>query len=343
VFLGALVFALVASALLTNVVRRAAAGRGALDVPNQRSSHEVPTPRGGGLAIVVVTTAGFLALAVHGAVRWDVFAALTGGGTVVALAGFVDDHRSLSAAVRLGVHFVAALWALLCLGGLPPLDVGGKQLVLGWVGYLVGALGIVWTVNLFNFMDGVDGIAASEAAFVGFAAAALTAAVGGAPEVTFGGPLLGAACLGFLLWNWPPASVFLGDVGSGYLGYAIIVMAIVAARDQPAALWVWLILGGVFFVDATVTLARRTLRRERVHEAHRSHAYQWLARRWASHRRVTVAVLLVDVFWLLPWAVVATLHPLLAALTTLLALAPVVALAVLLGSGRPERPDRGTS
>jgi Fuc2NAc and GlcNAc transferase len=331
--------ALVASALLTDLMRYLAAGRGVLDIPNPRSSHEVPTPRGGGLAIVLVTTAGLLLLALHGALTWDVFAALAGGGLGVALVGFVDDRHPLSATVRLGVHFAAALWGLLCLGGLPPINVGGKLFVLGWGGYALGALGIVWTLNLFNFMDGIDGIAGSEAAFVGFTGAALTAMTRGPPEVTLCGLLLGAACLGFLRWNWPPAKIFLGDVGSGYLGYFIAVLAIAAARGQSASLWVWLILGGVFLVDATVTLARRMLRRERLDEAHRSHAYQWLARRWGSHLRMTLVVLLVNVLWLLPCGAFAALQPQYAAMTVLVALVPLGVLALAAGAGRREVRD----
>src|SRR5437763_1644121 len=149
----------------------------------------------------------------------------------------------------------------------------------------------------------------------------------------------GQACLGFLRWNWPPARIFLGDVGSGYLGYVIVVLAVAAARDNPSALWVWLILGGAFFVDATTTLIRRTLRNERVHEAHRGHAYQWLARRWGSHAKVTCAVLIVNVLWLLPCAVFATWRPSLAAATVVFAFAPLV-LVVSATSGRRENNDR---
>src|SRR6185312_3312887 len=99
---------------------------------------------------------------------------------------------------------------------------------------------------------------------------------------------LGASWFGFLLWNWPPARIFMGDVGSGYLGYALGVLMLACARRNWSALWMWLMLGGAFFVDATVTLVRRAVRGERVYQAHRSHAYQWLSRRWRSHRRVTV-------------------------------------------------------
>jgi Fuc2NAc and GlcNAc transferase len=259
-----------------------------------------------------------------------------GGGLTVALVGAVDDRRSLSAAIRLTVHFAAALWALAWLGGLPPLRVGNQLIALGWAGYLLGACGIVWALNLFNFMDGIDGIAASEAIFIALAAALLNAPLGANAGVALAALLLAAACGGFLLWNWPPASIFLGDVGSGYLGYVIVVLAVTATRDNPVALWVWLILGGAFFSDATVTLTRRILRRERLQEAHRSHAYQWLARRWGSHGNVTLAFLAVNILWLLPCAVLAVRLPRYAAAAVAIALAPLAMLAVALGAGRRE-------
>jgi Fuc2NAc and GlcNAc transferase len=327
------VSALAAAALLTELMRRIALGSGVLDVPNPRSSHGVPTPRGGGVAIVLVTTAGLTILALRGILRPDLLYALAGGGIAVALVGLIDDRRSSSARVRLSVHFAAALWALWWLGGLPPLRIGTYVLTSGWLGDVSGALGIVWAINLFNFMDGIDGIAASEAIFVAVAGSlALTVNAGiGLAALTFA-----AACSGFLLWNWPPAKIFLGDAGSGYLGYVIVVLAVAATRDNPVALWVWLILGGAFFADATVTLVRRALRNERVHEAHRSHAYQWLARRWGSHGKVTLAVLAVNLLWLLPCAVLAALRPRYALAAAIVALSVLGALAVAAGAGRRE-------
>jgi Fuc2NAc and GlcNAc transferase len=327
------VSALAAAALLTELMRRIALGSGVLDVPNPRSSHGVPTPRSGGVAIVLVTTAGLTILALRGIVRPDLLYALAGGGIAVALVGFIDDRRSSSAPVRLSVHFAAALWALWWLGGLPPLRIGTYVLTSGWLGYVSGALGIVWAINLFNFMDGIDGIAASEAIFVAVAGSlTLTVNAGiGLAALTFA-----AACSGFLLWNWPPARIFLGDAGSGYLGYVIVVLAVAATRDNPVALWVWLILGGAFFADATVTLVRRALRNERVHEAHRSHAYQWLARRWGSHGKVTLAVLAVNLLWLLPCAVLAALRPRYALAAAIVALSVLAALTVAAGAGRSE-------
>jgi Fuc2NAc and GlcNAc transferase len=328
--------ALATSALLTQFVRSIAAASGALDVPNARSSHGVPTPRGGGIAIVLVTTAGLLILTLHGTVRWDLAAAVAGGGLAVALVGFADDRRSLRAATRLTVHFAAALWALAWLGGLPALRVGTHVVSLGWSGYLLGAFGIVWAINLFNFMDGIDGIAAVEAIFVALGGALLSVPMAAGTGVGLSALVLAAACAGFLLWNWPPAKIFLGDVGSGYLGYVIVVLALAATRDNPIGLWLWLILGGAFFVDATVTLVRRALRNERLQEAHRSHAYQWLARRWQSHAKVTLAALGLNVLWLFPCAAFAVRHPQFAAIAMIFALAPLALLAIIAGAGQRE-------
>lgn len=328
--------ALLMSALLTGAVRKFIGSYGVIDVPNERSSHKVPTPRGGGVAIVGATTAVFPVLAALGFLRTESMLAVTGGGVAVALVGFLDDRLRLSAGVRLTVHSAAALWALAWLGGLPPVRIGDQVVALGWSGYVVGVLGIVWALNLFNFMDGIDGIAASEAAFIACCGALLAIIAGHGDGVSAAGIVFGAACCGFLLWNWPPAKIFMGDVGSGYIGYVIAVLAVVATRENPAALWVWLILGGTFFVDATVTLLRRMLRRERVHEAHRSHAYQWLARRWGSHRRVTVSVLVLNLVWLLPCALLATLYPGQAEWIAAGALVPVVVMALVFGSGRRE-------
>jgi Fuc2NAc and GlcNAc transferase len=185
-------------------------------------------------------------------------------------------------------------------------------------------------------MDGIDGIAGSEAFFVAAAGALLHHHTGGSLEMTLVAAVFAAACLGFLAWNWPPAKIFMGDVGSGYMGYGIAVMAMLAARESAVALLVWVILGGLFFIDATVTLVRRVLRRESFHEAHRSHAYQWLSRRWRSHRSVTLTAIGVNLTWLLPWALFAGSHPAYAGWITLAALVPLIGAAIFIGAGRPE-------
>jgi Fuc2NAc and GlcNAc transferase len=262
------------------------------------------------LSIVATVSIGVLVLGWRSPESLPLTLALLGGGLAVAIVGYVDDRRSLPVAVRMLVHLGSAAWAVYALGGLPALRWGTSTLHLGLSGDVLAVFGIVWMLNLFNFMDGIDGLAASEAVFVALAGTALA---GFLPS--FGAAialLVAAANLGFLCWNWPPAKIFMGDVGSGYLGYVLAVLALSAARENSVMLYVWLILGGVFLVDATVTLARRAARGERVYEAHRSHAYQWLSRHWKSHKSVTIAVAAVNLFWLLPCAWFATRHPLLA-------------------------------
>lgn len=333
----ALAAALLAAAI-TGWVRRQALQRLWLDVPNARSSHQAPTPRGGGLGIVVASAAGFVALAAAGVVELKLCVALLGGGVAVAWIGFRDDRKPVAAGVRLAVHVAAALWALAWLGGVPPIQFGSTVVDFGPLGYVIGVLAIGWVLNLFNFMDGIDGIAASEAAFMALAAAGL-AGLATASGVSAAALVFGAACLGFLAWNWPPARIFMGDVGSGYLGYVLAVLALAAMSQSPVALFIGLALGAVFFVDASVTLARRLLRGERVHEAHRSHAYQWLARRWGSHRAVTVAVLWFNIAVLLPIAGFCAAYPEFAAPVLGTTLALMAVLALLAGSGRAELPQ----
>ena len=331
------IVAFFASYALTAWLQRLFRSRELVDRPNSRSSHSAPTPRGGGVSMVAVTTCGALFLYAAGWLSAPLTVALVLGGLSVAAIGFWDDVRSAPITARMSVHIGAAVLAVYCLGGIPPIRVGEFAINLGAVGFMLGVVSIVWILNLFNFMDGLDGIAASEAAFVMFGAAGLgmfvaqTSPAELAPIV-----ITGAACLGFLMWNWPPASIFMGDVGSGYLGYVIAILAIESSKTSAVNAYAWLILGGVFLVDSTFTLFRRLLRGERVHQAHRTHAYQWLARRWGSHSAVTRAVIIVDLVWLLPCAIFAVKVPVFAPWICALALAPLAVCALLSGSGRAE-------
>jgi Fuc2NAc and GlcNAc transferase len=182
-------------------------------------------------------------------------------------------------------------------------------------------------------MDGIDGIAGSEAVFIACSAALLNWVVGGSSGTTGAMLCLAAACIGFLIFNWPPASIFMGDVGSGFLGITLVLLAIYASQRAKIPVEVWPILGGVFLVDATVTLLRRLLRGDRWREAHRLHAYQHLARSMRSHRQVTLIVIAVNVFWLFPWAWYAATDVAHEGLYLAAALLPLVAAAILLGSG----------
>lgn len=297
-----LLLTVTASWTLTSFLRRYALAKNLIDIPNQRSSHSVPTPRGGGVAIVV----SFLTvLAILNSLDWlevPVFLALTGSGIAVAVAGFLDDHGHIAARWRLLVHFGAAAWGLYWLGGFPSLTVFGYFVDLGWLGYLGASLYIVWLLNLYNFMDGIDGLAGIEAITVCCGGALMTWLIAPESNAWVLPLLLATAVLGFLSWNFPPAKIFMGDAGSGFLGLMLALLSVQAAAVEPRLFWIWLILLGVFIVDATVTLCRRVARGEKFYEAHRSHAYQHASRLFGRHRPVTLAIGAINLFWLLPIA-----------------------------------------
>lgn len=340
--IAALVVALaVIGWVFTALLRRYALARSLMDVPNARSSHSLPTPRGGGVAIVCAFLLGLTYAFSNGlGVPAGLFWALLGSGIGIAVLGFLDDHGHIAARWRLLGHFAAAIWALYWLGGLPPLSVFGLSLELGWLGHVLAAFYLVWLLNLYNFMDGIDGIASIEAVCVTLGGALVYLLAVSAEGQTIGGwllpLLLAAAVVGFLVWNFPPARIFMGDAGSGFIGVILGVLSIQAATVQPALLWCWLILLGVFVVDATLTLLRRLLRGEKVYEAHRSHAYQFAARGHGRHLPVTLAVLAVNVLWLMPLAVFVALGWLDGVLGLLIAYSPLLLLAVKYRAGQAE-------
>lgn len=320
---------------LTAVVRRYALSRSLMDIPNARSSHSIPTPRGGGVSIVIAFVLGVALLGASGLVGSDFLLAMVGGGGLVAVIGFMDDHGHIAARWRLLGHFGAAAWALFWLGGLAPLDIFGWRLESGWVGAVLAAFYLVWMLNLYNFMDGIDGIASVEAVTVCLGAC-LIYSVTGFGALVAAPALLAAAVLGFLYWNFPPARIFMGDAGSGFLGIALGVLSLQAAWASPLLFWAWLILLGSFVVDATLTLLRRLLRGEKVYQAHRSHAYQFASRHYGSHLPVTLAVAVINVGWLLPWAFAVSLGWVEGLTGVVLAYVPLVALALKFNAGRAE-------
>ncbi|MFV0924861.1 MraY family glycosyltransferase [Pseudomonas palmensis] len=330
------VVVLLISFALTWVLRRYALARSLMDIPNARSSHSIPTPRGGGVAIVIAFLLATLVAQVAGLIEVSGGWALLGAGGGVAILGFLDDHGHIAARWRLLGHFCAALWALYWLGGLPPVVLFGRILDLGWFGHFVAAFYLVWMLNLYNFMDGIDGIASVEAVTVCLGGCLLYGLSGYATHALL--PLLLAmAVLGFLIWNFPPARIFMGDAGSGFLGVVLAILSLQAASVSAQWLWSWIILLGVFVVDATFTLIRRLVRGDKVYEAHRSHAYQYASRQFGKHLPVTLAVLLVNLLWLMPIALLVGIWGLDGALGVILAYAPLVVLAMKYKAGALER------
>ena len=326
----------IAAFVLTWVLRRYALASSLMDIPNERSSHSVPTPRGGGVAIVLSFLAVLPVLGVMQWLPWPFVIGIVGAGAGVAVLGFLDDHGHIAARWRLLGHFSSAAWALYWLGGLPPLVLFGFSLDLGVIGHILAAVYIVWLLNLYNFMDGIDGVASVEAICV-CAGGALLYVLLGQPALALVPVLLAAAVAGFLCWNFPPARIFMGDAGSGFLGLILAVLSLQAAWFKAELLWSWVILLGVFVVDATFTLLRRLLRGDKVYEAHRSHAYQYASRQFGAHRPVTLAVLVINLVWLLPIALAVGVWHLDGLLGVVIAYVPLIVLAVKFKAGELEK------
>lgn len=320
---------------LTAGLRRYALARSMLDVPNDRSSHTVPTPRGGGVSIVVTFLSGLVAMWSAGLIDSGFFLGAVGAGGLVAVIGFMDDHGHIAARWRLLGHFAAAAWVLWWTGGLAPVEVFGIAFDPGWVGNVFALFYLVWMLNLYNFMDGIDGLASVEAISV-CGSACLLHWINGHEGFVWTPLLLAMSVLGFLVWNFPPAKIFMGDAGSGFLGIILGALGLQAASVSADMLWAWLILLGVFVVDATFTLLRRLLRGEKVYEAHRSHAYQYASRVYGRHLPVTVAVALINVLWLLPVAIAVVVAALDGAVGLIIAYVPLLVLAVKFHAGESE-------
>jgi len=321
----------------TWAVRRYALARDLMDIPNERSSHEVPTPRGGGLPIALLVPLALLLAAASGLAPGPLAPALAISGALVALVGWIDDHGHVSAPIRMAVQGGAAALFLYLIGGMPRLTLFPLVLDLGLAGSLLAIVGIVWTTNYFNFMDGTDGLAGSEALLVG-GVGSLLAFRAGDPSLALGAALCAAASGGFLLWNWPPAKVFMGDVGSSFLGFSFGALAVASEGTGSVSILVWIVLLGFFAFDSTVTLLRRVGRGERWSEPHRSHAYQRILGPERSHAWLLVRVWLLNI-GLAATAVGMVTWPRLSLVGVLLAVLTLTLLYRAVGRCAPMRPQ----
>jgi len=275
----------IATGALIPILRR----RDVLDHPNARSSHRVPTPRGGGIAVTGVVLLAWLALYRTGLVTAGLLSVSLGAGVLAALS-WVDDLRGLSPGIRLLAQLIAVTIGIFTLPE-------GHNRLEAWLGptlYFAGLGALwIWWINLFNFMDGIDGLAASEAAAVGGGLLLFAAVgVGEDPAAALRAAGLFGAAIGFLWWNWSPARIFLGDVGSVPLGYlsGFLLLGLAARGHWKIAL----ILPLYFLADATITLLRRLLRGERIWQAHRQHFYQQAVRDGLDHGAVVKRVIVAD-------------------------------------------------
>lgn len=285
------------------IFRRWTLKRGIFDIPNERSSHTAPTPRGGGLIIVIVSLISYTLYSMLYA--GNISFGYLFGAILIAVVSWFDDLKSISSGVRFLIHAIGAAAAIISMGYLRTiyLPLAG-EIEFGELGIVVTFLWICWMTNAYNFMDGIDGIAGAQGvtAGVGWFVVGILLNV---PSTGFFGLILASACLGFLLHNWQPARIFMGDVGSAFLGYTFAVLPLMAINEANsdgirglfaliAILLVWL-----FVFDTIFTFFRRLLRGEKVWQAHRSHLYQRLVISGYNHASVTMLYGCFSIFVLL--------------------------------------------
>ncbi|MBV9240373.1 MAG: glycosyltransferase family 4 protein [Acidobacteria bacterium] len=287
---GSILFAIVlcASYFAVGVVARAGRKRNRVAVPNERSLHSEPVPYGAGLVIAVTCIVAYPAISyfVSDTFSWGYFT----GACLITLVSYLDDVFSVPFFVRLLVHSLAAVLLIFDVDTWHGITALGN-IHLGLWGYVITFLWIVWMVNAYNFMDGIDGLAGLQSLTAATGWLLLAYAINMPALYLFAG-VLAASSLGFLLHNWHPARIFMGDVGSAFLGYTFAALPLIA-RHMAEKGWDLLPIAALLFVwffmfDSTVTVIRRLFRGENVFSAHREHLFQRLVSSGLTHTRVTV-------------------------------------------------------
>lgn len=256
-----------------------------LAIPNERSLHDTPTPRGGGVAIVFSWYIGITVFYFYGVLDKTLFLALL-CGILVALVSLMDDIFGVKPVIRLVIHFLAAFLAFVCLHGLRPLIMPGIHFDYNYIIYPLAVVGIVWFINLFNFMDGVDGFASIEAIIIASVMFIFT--------WNLSAILIIVSVGGFLCWNWPKAKIFMGDTGSTQLGFILVIMGIYFHNNLEFSILNWIMLTSPFWFDATLTLYRRWRNGEKLSEGHRKHVYQRIVTAGFSHGKVNLFLVLIN-------------------------------------------------
>ena len=299
--------------------RRVAISRDIVANPNFRNLHASPLPVGGGIVFSFVFVFSLFFIWWLNQISDDLFWVLAVGGGSAALFGFLDDLKDIRASSKLVAQFFLSGWLLFWLGG-------GPLLSIDWIPVLVAipvtALFLVWMVNAYNFMDGIDGMAVSSTVFVSGAITLVMLLNNSKSEFIIVPILLLTTTSTFLVFNWPPASIFMGDSGSAFLGYIFGALILVTAMSGDISIWTWLIVFGYYFADTTVTQIMRLILVKKWYLAHRSHAYQNLARITGSHLKVTGGVALYNVVWILPLTLWSVMKPEMALFAVIFAVIP---------------------
>lgn len=291
---------------LAGKIRQTAMQRGWLDFPNERSSHDRPVPRVGGLSIVVTVLGGVLLLALFVPQNVPWYWTLFVSGSMIVLIGMFDDLFEVRKRIRITVHFLAAVVIVLYIGARLEIVFPKALELTGIPAMALIVLYVVWNINSYNFMDGIDGLAGGHAALVGLVMAGI-AWGRGSVELAVVYLLISGASLGFLRWNWHPAKIFMGDLCSGFLGVTLAVTSLWGKLTETVPLTAFLILMAYFYTDSGWTTFRRIITGERFTQPHRDFAFQHAIRAGHSHAKVTRTVLLVELLWLTPLAIFAVI------------------------------------
>lgn len=257
-----------------------------VSIPNERSLHVTPIPVGGGIAIVASWYSGITIMYLSGHMDQNLYLALM-SGIILTIISFIDDIVTIKPQIRLLFHFLTAIVSFILLGGLRPFIIRGIEFDYRFLSYPLAIIGMVWFINLFNFMDGVDGFASIEAIVI---SAVMFYMSGDIINI-----VLVVCVAGFLFWNWPKAKVFMGDVGSTQLGFILVVLGIYFHNNLRFSILNWIMLASPFWFDATLTLYRRWRNREDLKIAHKKHAYQRIVQYGFSHLKVNISLIIINI------------------------------------------------
>ena len=282
---------LILSFVLTYLTLKLAIRKAILDIPNHRSSHSAPTPRGGGLAIAIVWYLGLVGFYLIGDLQLNLFIALM-SGLFISVISIIDDIKNVSPKIRLLFQALSAGVAIFFIGDIKGFDFGIFSISNYYILLPICFVGILWFVNLFNFLDGIDGYISTAGIFISMALFYFV----GTPVLL----LVAASILGFLPWNWQRAKIFMGDVGSTLIGFNIAVLALWYVNNfELIDISLILVITSVYWFDATITLLRRFVNKEKLSEAHRKHAYQRIVQSGYSHQKTVLIVLGINIIMLL--------------------------------------------
>lgn len=273
------------SLILTYYIKKIAIKKSLVDIPNDRSSHTIPTPHGGGIAIAITWFIGVSYLYFANEIESSLYFSLM-AGVIISIVSYLDDLFELSAKLRLVTQALVAILGLYFVGGLEEVNLFFFSIENQFLTNAFAFFMIIWFINLYNFLDGIDGYAGSEAVFLGVAGFLL---FGGGHFLVFV-----FSVLGFLVWNWHRAKIFMGDVGSTLLGYNVAIFTIYYSNIESSDFWIWIILFGVFWFDATLTLYRRYKNKEKLSQAHKKHVYQRLTQSGFTHDKVVFLSVFVN-------------------------------------------------